>query len=384
MLASGAVAVDSRDWFAVRGWGLGAITAFRTDFDGRSARSDNFYAAISQSLLGPRLQWQNRFGNHPDNSNGDFNNWLIPNVGVAPVGQFQFLITIFVLTIGPLNYWLLKRSNRLPMLIATVPAAAIVTTLLLFAYGLFADGFGVRMRGRSVTLLDQRSGEAASWGRLSYYAGIAPRNGLAVPVDQAMYPINPNWTPSFGYGGRNSGNAQREVVWNDKQRLTRGWLPSRTPTQFHAVAARPSKKRLDLRPTAEGMRVVNRLETDVALLVIHAKDGKFYFCENLAKDEGRLLPAVDQAELGSRVRRRFTDNIPETPGGDDARYRATAYGFPLSQSVMEGRLEAINSPMIAGWGPGRYVAFTATAIELDPGLADVEEEASFHVVEGSW
>src|SRR5690606_32656029 len=137
---------------------------------------------------------------------------------------------------------------------------------------------------------------------------------------------------SFGYGGGNYGGAQREVVWNDKQRLTRGWLASRTPTQFHAVAARPSKKRLDLRPTPEGLRVVNRLEADVPLLAIHAKDGKFYFCESLAKDEGRLLSAVDQAELGSRVRRRFTENIPETPGGDDARYRAASYGFPLAMS----------------------------------------------------
>lgn len=384
--SNNAVAPDSRDWFAVRGWGLGAITAFRDDFDGRAVRSDLMYPAISQSLLAPRLQWPNRFGNHPDNSNSDFNNWLIPNVGVAPVGQFQFLITIFVLVIGPLNYWLLKRSNRLPMLLATVPAAAVLTTLLLFAYGMLADGFGVRMRGRSVTLLDQRAGEAVSWGRLSYYAGIAPRNGLAVPVDQAMYPINPNWTPNFGYGRRygNGAGAQREVVWNDKQRLTRGWLASRTPTQYQVVAARPSKKRLELRPTPEGMRVVNRLGTDISLLAIHAKNGKFYFCENLAKDEGRLLLAVDQSELGSRVRRRFTENIPEAPGGDDARYRSNAYGFPLSQSTMEGRLEAINSPAVTGWGPGRYIAFTAAAIELDPGLPDVEEEASFHVVEGSW
>ena len=103
---------------------------------------------------------------------------------MAPVGQFQFLVTLFAIAIGPLNYWLLKRANKLPMLLATVPIAAAGTTLLLFMYGLFADGFGVRARARTLTLLDQTQEEAVSWGRLSYYAGLAPRDGLAVPTDQ--------------------------------------------------------------------------------------------------------------------------------------------------------------------------------------------------------
>jgi hypothetical protein len=51
---------------------------------------------------------------------------------------------------------------------------------------------------------------------------------------------------------------------------------------------------------------------------------------------------------------------------------------------MEGRLSAINSPQVVGWGPGRYIAFTTTAIELTPGVVDADEQKSFHVIEGSW
>jgi hypothetical protein len=51
---------------------------------------------------------------------------------------------------------------------------------------------------------------------------------------------------------------------------------------------------------------------------------------------------------------------------------------------MEARLEAINSPMVVGWGPRKYIAFTKQAIELDLGLDDIAEESSFHVIEGCW
>ncbi|QDT73752.1 hypothetical protein I41_29430 [Lacipirellula limnantheis] len=375
----------SADWFAVRGWGMGAITAFRRDLHSASER-DNQKAAnvISQSLLAPRQQWGGRFGSVPNDSNVDFNNWLIPGVGMAPVGSFQVLITLFALGIGPLTYWFLRRMGKLPMLVAIVPAAAILTTLSLFAYGVLIDGVAARVRGRSVTVLDQRTGECAAWGRYSYYAGIAPRGGIAVPPDQAMFPILPNWSPIFGFGGRSS-MTEREVVWDDQQRLTRGWLASRTPTQYHAIAARKSDKRLDLRVTAEGLRLTNRLGAELVGAAVQDHDGSFYWCETLPADKGVIVPPLQQNQVASRVRRLFTENLPELPAGDDGRRNSSGYySFAVSDSLMEGRLGAINSPQVTGWGPGRYIAFTATAIELTPGVDGIDESDSFHVIEGSW
>jgi hypothetical protein len=375
----------SAEWFAVRGWGMGAITAFRRDLHGASERDNSEATRVfSQSLLAPRQQWGGRFGSVPSDSNVDFNDWLIPGVGMAPVGSFQILITLFVLAIGPFTYWFLRRMGKLPMLVAIVPAAAIFTTLSLFAYGVMIDGVAARVRGRSVTILDQRSGECAAWGRYSYYAGIAPRTGITVPVDQAMFPILPNWSSIFGFGGRRP-MTEREVVWDDQQRLTRGWLASRTPTQYHAIAARQTPKRLELRSTAEGMRVVNRLGVEIVGAAIHDHDGKFYWCEALPIDKRVEVKAVEQSEAASKVRRLFTENLPELPAGDDGRQSYSGYySFAVSDSLMEGRLGAINAPQITGWGPGRYVAFTKTAIELTPGVEGIEEENSFHVIEGSW
>jgi hypothetical protein len=368
--------------FVVRGHGLGAIVAFRRDLAmGSNPNTPEPYSTFSQSLIGPRLTWASRHGNQPDSSNEDFNNLLIPGVGMAPVGQFQILVTLFAIAIGPLNYWLLKRANKLPMLLATVPIAALVTTLLLFTYGLLVDGFGVRARARTLTLLDQRDGEAVSWGRLSYYAGIAPRDGLEVPRDQLMYPIMPTWQ-ARRYGGRAS-SAPRHLVWTEEQQLKRGWLASRTPTQYQAVISRPSNKRLDLRVTGDGLRIVNRLGVDITHLAVEDHDGRFYWCEDLADGQGRVVPAADRNKLASGIRQLFTDNIPESPGGDEIRYGGM-YGYELSENLMEGRLAAINDPAITSWGRGKYFAFTRHAVELDLGLDEIAEESSFHVVEGSW
>jgi hypothetical protein len=250
---------------------------------------------------------------------------------------------------------------------------------------MLADGFGVRARARTLTMLDQRAGEAASWGRLSYYAGIAPRGGLTVPADQVLYPILPSWATESAFGGR-AYMPPREILWRDQQRLTRGWLQSRTPTQYQAIAARPSVKKLELRTTDKGLRIVNRLGVDVVDVAVQDHGGKFYLCQNLSADEGRVVPATDQTALASQIRRQFTAHLPEFPGGEDASYvRYYGYGgFALSQSAMEGRLEAINSALITGWGNGTYIAFTKEAVELDFGLDDVTEEASFHVIEGKW
>ncbi|HEX6962614.1 MAG TPA: hypothetical protein VF175_12150, partial [Lacipirellula sp.] len=391
--------------FVVRGHGLGVVTAFRGNLDAAAdgnavasfAASGTYlsdpmamgsaentpadtYSVITQSLLGPRLTWTTRHGNQPESSNEDFNNLLIPGVGVAPVTQFQFLVTLFAVVIGPLNYWLLKRKNKLPLLLATVPIAAAVTTLLLFLYGIFADGFSVRARARTLTLLDQRAGEAVSWGRLSYYAGIAPRDGLSIPRDQLMYPIMPSWL-SRRWGGRASA-APRHLEWQEEQLLTRGWLASRTPTQYHAITSRPSQKRLDLRVIDDGLRIDNRLGVDVTHVAVEDHNGRFYWCENLASGRRKMVAATDLDELLSGIRRLFTDHLPENPAGDDG--YDISYGYQLSESLMEGRLSAINDPAIRSWGRGKYIAFTRHAVELDLGLDDVKEEASFHVIEGTW
>ena len=143
----------------------------------------------------------------------------------APSGQrFRVLITLFVVAIGPLNYWLLRRRRRLQLLVVTIPLGAAAVTLVLFGYALVADGLGTRVRVRSATLLDQRHGRAACWARMMYYSGVTPFGGLTFPADVAVLP--------FDFVPGESGARRQDMIWEDDQRLVSGWLPARTPTQL--------------------------------------------------------------------------------------------------------------------------------------------------------
>ncbi len=130
--------------FISRPAGLGMVAAIRGGgaFDG-----NDFNWVWLLNTFGPeRWQWYQRWGLSLERENDDFWNFLIPGVGLAPVTQFQVFITLFMLAIGPVNYFVLRRLGKLNLLVVTVPAGALLVTLALIAVALLADGLGVRVR----------------------------------------------------------------------------------------------------------------------------------------------------------------------------------------------------------------------------------------------
>jgi len=101
------LAAGSREWFVARAHGMGTITAFRKSSnellpDENSEQNSTGNLAmetLEQSLLGERLAWSQRHGNDPGQENQGFNELLIPDVGAAPVFEFQLLISLFVIGI---------------------------------------------------------------------------------------------------------------------------------------------------------------------------------------------------------------------------------------------------------------------------------------------
>src|SRR5262249_6299631 len=119
--------------FITRKCGLGLIAAVRSNeksegqsgdflssmlssaidyaFGGRS--SSTAEPSLFNSIGSNRWNWRERWGVSLYQQNSDFWDLLIPGVGLVPVVQFQVLITLFVIAIGPVNYYLLKRSGKL-------------------------------------------------------------------------------------------------------------------------------------------------------------------------------------------------------------------------------------------------------------------------------
>ena len=378
-------AVDSRHWFIARSYGLGTVIALQrslSDFK----KSNNLTSALRRSSVADNLNWSLRHGNDPDSGNPNFNYWLISDVGAAPVRAFMFLITLFAIGIGPVNYWLLKRMNLLPMLLVTVPAAATLATVLLFLYGFLADGIETRVRARTLTVLDQSEGELATWARLSYYAGIAPSKGLAMPKNTAVYPVMPYQSDYSSFGNR-AFRQQYEVEWRKQQLLTRGWLGSRTPTQYLTMTAQPCNRKLAFTRADKQLNVRNLLGTDVVKLIVQDDQGNLFVGEDISVDEKATLKPSNFVELSGQLRKIFSENLLQLPPGfiEGTRSRRNRnYGQSMTEGLMEVHFEAMTDPQAKGWGNGTYIAITSKALQLSLGLPHAKETESFHVVKGSW
>jgi len=260
------------------------------------------------------------------------------------------------------------------------------------------------VRAHSFTTLDQRTGEAACWARLSYYSGLAPGNGLKMPADVAIYPINPAWNP-------NAIDAvvgiQRDLVWEgDEAELTRGWLRSRTPTQYLTIRSRKTPHRLELAAGGGKLRATNKLGTAVDLVLVVDQVEKLWIGEKLAADSIAFLKPIERTDAIRRFRQLVMENEPQPPAallGDDSHYAVMQrrqfrqmYGGRFGIQRSEARLTTslVNEALVELAGsagrpalalpPRSYVAATATGPEVELGVHGAEEEASFHVILGQW
>lgn len=410
---------DSRRAFVDHPLGLGVVRAFRGNYSAilSSAGAPNAFlhpnsgeefASRPTSPLALALRatrrWDARHGMKPDDANLDFPRLLVPGVGLAPVTEFRVLITLFVVLIGPVNYWLLKRVGKLYLLVLTVPLAAAVLTSSLFAYALLSDGFGTTVRAQSLTTLDQQTGNAACWSRLSYYSGLAPSQGLVMPDDLVLYPIIPGWNDADIDA---SVGASRELVWeNEQAKLTRGWLRSRTPMQYLAIRSRQSPSRLELTPAAEQIRAVNNLGTAIRFVLVIDSENKLFTGENLAPESKAVLLPIERADAIRRLRKLFTDHTPEAPpalSGDTStlpmtrrgrsrRLISRQFGLQYSEQRLDANLlndalaelTGLNGQPALNLPPQSYVAITESGPEVALGIPEATEEASFHVIIGRW
>jgi hypothetical protein len=407
--------------FKSRDFRLGRVVAMVSDNPFPAAADPAFVEMVSQwhwirATLGTnRCSWTERHGVAFDGENPEFWNLMIPGVGLPPVNAYRVLITLFVILIGPVNYFVLRRLRRLHFLLFIVPASAMLVTATLLGYALICDGLGTRMRARSYTLLDQRSGQAVTWARLSYYAGLAPYGGLTFPRDTAVYPFQ------YENGRNTNGYLQRTTAWDDEQHLARGWLPARTLTQLLAVRCGQDRRRLEITPGNTGLEIANHLHTNVAQLVIADQQGRLYYLTGLAAGQtasARLQslekgnnesPPIPAAFLSMLSQRQSGPAIAPPSAtspllGMNRRYyySQSRVATNVGSSLLEQNLRQCVHPQHAtspkgdpvaigptpwntfGLSPGTYLAIVDDTDPALVGIAGALEEGSLHVIEGKW
>ncbi len=366
--------------FASHPYEMGMLVAIASDapFD----EDAGFWAWLCNDLTTTRVIWSQRHGLSLMNGNPEFFNFMIPGVGKAPLNAFRVLITLFVLAIGPVNYYVLRHLRRLHLLVVTVPVSAAGVTFALFAYAILTDGLDTRVRVRSVTHINQQTGQTECFARLSYYAGLAPRDGLEFSEDVAVYP--------FEAEPGESDSGDRELLWYNGQRMTSGWLRSRTPTQYLTVRSRRSDMGIDVGPASNAiLPVVNRLGTEVELLVLRDDAGDLYWTESLTDGSQGETHPITAANALSELSAKLSECDMSIPSGlPRSAYVTQDYGLQtaLVYSLMEGIIRDMTatSGPLSGLEPGSYVAVVRFSPEVELGTSAAQPVASLHLIVGRW
>ncbi|HVA48459.1 MAG TPA: hypothetical protein VNH11_18995 [Pirellulales bacterium] len=401
---AGSPPLASEPPFLLHPFGTGMVVAVAADDLFKEPQQN--WAWMLNSLGPDRWLWYRRHGLSRERKNADFWNWLVRGVGLAPVTEFRVLITVFVLAIGPVNYFWLRRRGRLHLLVVIVPLAAMAVTLGLFGYAVLADGLDIRVRARTFTQIDQRSGQAVCWSRLSYYAGLAPAGGLTFPDDVVVSPLTANDSGESDMARRQS------LAWSQhEQHLVSGWLASRTPMQFVTVRSRTSQAGLRLLPPRgqAGPQVENQLGTRVVRLLLSDEQGRHFRAVDLAAGARGQLEAASPADEEAAIYEFVKDRQPSVPEGFVApsaqvfagrrrfMYAATNNSL-LGASLASGLLEANLREAVLGPGkhvslskptgfplaPRSYLAVVERSPEVVFGVDQVREEDSLHIVVGKW
>lgn len=171
----------------------------------------------------------------------------IEGLGKAPVTMFVLIILAFAILVGPVNFLLLRRKKKPLLALLTVPILGFGTTIVILAYGIFHDGFGVRGVVKSCTILDQARHEAVSVNVSTLFAGMAPSD-MTMEPDSLLLSLRSCYD-----------NDQWVDRWNwdaNRNRLDGGILPSRTMTPLLAVQQGPVRERLTVRRSGDTLELL--------------------------------------------------------------------------------------------------------------------------------
>jgi hypothetical protein len=359
--------------------------------DGTQWSHPSFAPWIFNSLPQNRWAWYQRNGMTQNRQNNDFWNWSVRGIGRPPIYLFLAVISVFSVVIGPINFFVMKRWNRYYLLLVTVPIISLFTTISLFGYGLLKDGIGTTVRRRAYVHLDQTSGRMQTWSRQTYYASLAPYGGLQFPLNAAVYPI---LLDTQG-GGRQSSNPNR-IQWAGSQHLRRGYIGSRTLSQFLVIQPTKSTAANIAFSTSDGkLAARNELGGRIAHLLVCDEHGQLHSASGLSVGETETLKPTDGQDIASNIRDALVDTL--TPEVEQGLVRSNNFYWYYNEqidqnlpeaddesSLMEQAIAEVRGDVVQTLTPRTYVAIMPSSSFVSKGVAQAKDRDSVIVVRGRW
>ncbi len=196
----------------------------------------------------------------------------LPGIGELPYQVFVLLLILFGIVIGPLNFLWIARKRRPVLLLITIPAIALVTTVALLVYGIYFQGLDVKLASQSMALLDERLHRSSCVEQRLVYAGMSPGAGLRPEPGTVVHFLDRAPMGTFSPRGRHFLRLEQ-----DPSLLLAGdYLPTRIPVQHVVQGERAARGRLEASRVDGGLVVRNGLGARIESLVARDERGAWY------------------------------------------------------------------------------------------------------------
>lgn len=297
---------DGHQLHWIESWGLSVVDigqGFTVHLDAGNQIATNrtrwkLINKLTKRLHSPTI----RRGIDPIIGSSRFDDWKIPGVSEPPVYVFIGFLSMFFLFVGPITYWQTKRFNRPYLIFGIAPVLALTTTVLMFSYGIVADGFGTTGRIRQITWVDGKTKQAVERVRATYFSGSQLRDPLTFPPYAEVFPsINPkgeDWSTRAKQPPSKMGFVTLE---EDHQSFDPSLLPPREQRQFVSHLAKTDFGRLLFDQKASALPILTN-DFDISLTDIIVRDltGTHWHLPSLAAGKSgaaKLLQANDASQL---------------------------------------------------------------------------------------
>ena len=203
-----------------------------------------------------------------------------------PVKSLFSLLILFAVVGGPVNIWVLAKKERRLWIFWTLPLLALATAAVLVSSVIVSEGWVRVQKSSSMTLLDERIGEAVTLGWTGFYSTLAPDGQIRFDSASEVRPL-------FGM-------SEGRTDWTDGQRFVSGWVGSRLARGFAFRKIEPRRERLPVRREAGQLIAVNGLGASIAELWVADENGNVFTAKNVAAGkEVALAPSKMQVSAGT-------------------------------------------------------------------------------------
>ena len=158
-------------------------------------------------------------------------------------------------------------------LLWTVPVISILTSLTVFLYATFGEGWDGYIRTQSLTILDEESHTATTIALNGFYYPVTPRGGLHFDSETEVTPI--------GLLPQQSGGRARTIDWSNDQHLSTGWISARITSHFMLRKNEIRRERLNISKSDNKVAVLNGLGADIMKLWYADEEGKIYLTNKI-------------------------------------------------------------------------------------------------------